>query len=157
MTGLVCTVSDTGLITTVDGLMLPSATGTATKLDYNGKETIMFHMTGAVTPAFDFPVTFSRIGKTVTMQWDDFSKTRTGSDIMFTGEIVPTRFLPVFGTSNTPLWVVHITDGASLTSFTTGVIGFGPSQNIVMAPISLGNFANTFVGLSSGSITYIVP
>lgn len=157
MTGLVCTISDTGLITTVDGLMLPSATGTPTKLDYNGKETILFHMTGAVTPAFDFPVTFNRVGNTVTMQWDEFHKARTGSDIMFTAELVPTRFLPVFGTSDTPLWVVHITDGATLTSFSTGVIGFGSGQNIVLAPISLGNFGNIFVGLSSGSITYIVP
>lgn len=157
MTGLVCTVSDTGLLTTVDGIMLPSATGTPTKLNYNGKETIMFHMTGAVTPAFNFPVTFSRVGNTVTMQWDEFNKVRTGTDIMFTAELVPTRFLPVFGTSNNPLWVVHITDGPTLASFTTGVIGFGTGSNIVMAPIGLGNFTNTFVGLSSASITYIVP
>lgn len=157
--GTVYSVTGTGLISTSDGLMLPSSGGTASKLDYNGLETITFNMTGAVTPSFTFPVTFSRVGKNVTMQWDGFTKTRTSTDILFSIQTVPTRFLPAFGNSDSPLWAASITDGPNMTSFTMGVIGFGQpgNANIVIAPSTLSNFGNTYVGISNSSITYIVP
>jgi len=148
-------VDNTGLITTAAGIRLPSSGGTQTTLNYNGTETIVFQMTGSVTPTFNFTVTFSRTGNLVVMKWIDFFKARNVSNSqLFTGTSVPPRFLPTY--SNSPVWVVMIIDGSSPTSFTQGVISFGGSGQIVIAPSSLGNFSNTYCGILGSTISYYV-
>lgn len=117
-------------------------------------EVITFHMTGAVTPTFDFPVTFSRIAKTVVMQWGDFTKIRNSLDQLFTADLVPSQFLPTF--INSPVWPVQIVDGNENTDFSTGIISFGPSGNIVISRADFSVFSNTHVGIFGSSITYIV-
>lgn len=148
-------VDATGLITTAAGIKLPTTGGTQTTLDYNTYEAITFQMTGAVTPTFDFFVRFSRVGRDVVMEWDGFSKTRNASDYLFTAELVPARFRPVIPSGNAPSWVKRITDGTSLTSFSVGLIGFGPTGNITIGRLDQANFSSTYVGIDGGSISYI--
>ncbi|MGN6347051.1 MAG: hypothetical protein ACTHME_05050 [Candidatus Nitrosocosmicus sp.] len=145
-----------GQLTLTTGLLLPSSGGTATVLDYNGVETITFQMTGAVTPTFDFPVTFSRIGKNVTMQWNGFQKARNSVDFLFTADLVPSRFLPSYTSGNPLVWDCIIIDGASLSSFSIGSISFGSSGNIQIGRLDGANFTNTYCGILGSSISYIV-
>ena len=117
--------------------------------------TIIFQMTGSVTPTFDWPVSFAREGNLVTMQWTDFTKTRNVSNSqLFTADLVPSEFLPTF--INAPVWTCQIVDGNANTDFSTGIISFGSSGNIVISRSDFTNFSNTYVGVFGSSITYIV-
>jgi hypothetical protein len=152
----VCTVSDTGLITTNTGIILPSAGGTATTLNYNGVETITFHMSGSVSAPIDFPVTFSRVGKSVTMKWTGIVAAVTASSQQLVSvETVPTRFLPTY--VNSPVYAVYGIDGAAPDSRTLCAIAFGSGQQLVITPSNFGFFNNAFCGIMDSSISYIVP
>lgn len=147
------------LFTATDGIYLPSSGGTQTKLNYSGDEEITFQMTGAVTPTFDFPVKFSRVGKIVVMQWGGFQKSRTGVDILFTADLVPARFRPTFGSGDPLVWDVKLIDGTSLTapsSFSAGTISFGPMGNIEIGRLDGTNFTSTYCGIFGGSISYLI-
>jgi len=152
-------ISTSGIVD-CQGAIFPSVDGVQTVIDYNGSETIIFQMTGAVTPTFDFPVTFSRTGKNVVMAWDGFQKTRTGTDILFTADLVPERFRPTIISGNPPVWLISIIDGSSLispASFSAGVISFGDMGNITIGRLDQTNFTNAYVGAFGSHISYYVP
>lgn len=152
----VCTISDTGLITTNSGINLPSTGGTASTLNYNGVETITFHMSGSVTVPLDFVVTFSRVGKSVTMKWTGIvHAVDASSQQLVSVETVPTRFLPSY--VNSPLYSVYVIDGAAPQDITLGAITFGSGNQLVITPYDLGFFNNAFCGIIDSSISYIVP
>lgn len=148
----------TGIVSS-GGSEFPSTEGPQEVLNYNGTETIVFQMTGSVTPTFDFPVKFSRNGKRVIMQWDGFQKATTNtSNFLFTGDLVPARFLPTFPSGNPLVWEKTIIDGASPTSdFGNGSLSFGPLGNIqIGVGFFGGNFTNAYCGILGSSISYIL-
>jgi hypothetical protein len=120
--------------------------------------TIIFQMTGSVTPTFDFPVSFAREGNLVTMQWDGIQKSTTNtSNFLFTADLVPNIYLPSFPSGNPLVWQQTVINGASFTDFGQGSLSFGPLGNIQIGTGFFGgNFANACCGISGGSITYIV-
>jgi hypothetical protein len=154
--GAVFDVSETGLITTIDGIFFPSEGVVPQKLDCNGSITITFQMTGAVTPTFDFPVTFTKAGNIVVMRWDGFQKTRNSLDFLYTADLVPAIFLPSFPEGNPLVWEKTIIDGASLSNFSTGSLSFGPLGNIQIGRIDGANFTSTYCGILGSTITYSV-
>lgn len=150
-------VSEEGIVTCM-GTMLPSIGApeeTKMIMDYNCKETIIFQMTGSVSPTFDFPVTFSRTGKNVVMQWDSFIEGVNVSDSkLFTGDTIPERFLPPY--YNGRSWPKHIIDGESSSDVFVGALSFGELGNIIFEPANFGNFNNSLCGAFGSSICYTV-
>ena len=145
-----------GDIETEQGIYLPTADGTKEILDWNGSSTIVFQMTGAVTPTFDFPVKFTRTGKIVVMRWDGFQKTRNSNDFLYTADLVPSIFLPSFPVGNPLVWEKTIIDGTSLSDFSLGSLSFGPSGNIQIGRLDGANFSSTYCGILGSTITYDV-
>jgi hypothetical protein len=121
-------------------------------------QTITFQMTGSVTPTFDFPVTFVKVGRLVTMQWNGFQrKTTNQSDFLFTGDVVPTQFLPSYPAGNPLAWNITVVSGLTEFSYVTGSLSFGPLGNIqIGSSVGGGNFTSTWCGALGSSISYIV-
>ncbi len=146
-----------GTLTASTGIMLPTSGGTPSILDWNGSETIVFQMTGAVTPTFDFTVKFTRIGKTVVMKWIGFDKTCNSTDFLFTADLVPARFRPTYTSGDPNTWIVTIIKGALLTDIIVGAISFGSLGNIQISGIDgSGWISGNQCGIFSSSITYDV-
>lgn len=126
-------------------------------IDCNGYETIVFQMTGAVTPTFDFTVKFSRFGRNVIMQWDGCEQTCNSSDFLFTAELVPTRYRPTLIPGDPLTWIKTIIDGPTFSDIESGSISFGPLGNLTIGGINGAPFTNgSKCGILASSITYIV-
>ncbi len=161
--GANCTVNSSGLITTAQGISLPTTGGTPTTLNYNEQD-----FTQATTfegpwgaTIYSNPLIFSRIGKMVTMQWPGFSgggQVVSTPQVMSSVESLPARFAAEFTTFNTIMFPVFIYSGSGIFDTILGMLTLHPSGGNVFAYFSNSDgsvISTTYAGIPKGAVSWI--
>jgi hypothetical protein len=154
----VCGCTSSGLEVLVGGLLLPTAGGTQTALDYyeewNDAAIPVYQdstTTDFLTASSTASVKVTRIGRIITVTWDDISGTTAGTArAEFT---VPTRFSP------SSAFTVHTYQGESSGSALISSVSAVSGGDI---RFSYGTFPGDYptgvaTSIEAGSITYCCP
>jgi hypothetical protein len=150
-------VDNTGLISTAAGIDLPTTGGIQATLDYYEESTALtLTLTGPWgATSSTLPVTFTRVGNIVVMEWADSSPatraaTTTSTITTSTGTAIPAKFQPSIGIFTMPVINALATSTGSFGSFffTSGVLTITSAIN---AQFTSGNN----VGVIGGSVSYL--
>lgn len=143
------------------GIYLPTFGGVPAVLGYY-EEKFTFNTNfsgpwGAST--FNNPLTFSRVGNLVTMQWPGFlGAAITTPAVMENDQPLPSRFAPE--PINKLEWPVKIYYGASSTDKTDGTLTLfphaGPNLYAIFSTTDDNVFSSGFVGIGRGSVSWII-
>jgi hypothetical protein len=153
------TTSDTGLITTSAGIVLPTTGGTAGTLDvYEENTAVTLTLSGPWASSRSFPVTFTMIGNRVTMSWGDLSPvavTATTTPITSsTGTLIPTRFLAA---SRIPSKTIPVYSGSGGGTMAQAVLSGGNTTNrYIDIAINFTGFGAGSAGFPAGDHTWTV-
>jgi hypothetical protein len=86
------------------GILLPTASATATALNFYQESTSSMTFGGGLTPSAAFNVRFTRVGNLVTVQWPDIQGATANSSIF--SNTVPTVFRPTGSTLYKPMSII---------------------------------------------------
>jgi len=155
------TNKEMSILGSIGGIYLPTSGGNPSVLGYY-EETFTINATfsgpwGAST--FSNPLTFSRVGNMVTMQWPGFTgQPITTPQTIRSDLVLPPRFAPE--TINNLEFVVKVYYGASAVdtvagTFTLEPIG-GPNIYANFSTINSDVFSSGYCGITRGAVSWIV-
>lgn len=151
----VCTTSDTGLITTSAGIVLPTTGGTPATLSYYEEDSISLNMTGPIATNIALTVNIVRVGKHITLAWGTLNATRTVSSKTWSSTAaIPSRYRPTF--SPNPIQAQWVIDGATASVYVMGGVTIDGGNQLTFSAANYGNFSGTVSGIAPGSFTYII-
>ncbi len=155
-------VSDTGLITTVDGLHLPTPGGLAAVLNFYEANTTQSNQFigpwGGST--FGSYLRFERIGNNVTMSWPGFIGEATSiSAVMQSVSPIPAQFSSTSVDFINSVFPTIIYSGNSNTDKVSGqlaLLNAGSDTYVVFSNVDGSPISTNFAGIPRGAVTWTI-